>query len=271
MPAQRLRRSFLGLLSVVVGIVALISIRIPSYGYGPAPIAIAGIALGLTGLLFSILLGRTGGATPMLGVLLGVAALGVTYYNNGTLSKWIARIHPAAPSSTPATHSAPPPQATPSPAASTPHVKSIFDDDSDGSDASPAHVSRSSPPVAPTASVDDARAQNPAPAAPQLTLEQAKANVQSATAALERLLKQNPDYVAALRQADEANANRLQALSTDGPASPSAMSASQNWIDARSAIRKARDAAIAANPEAQAAERQLAAAQANFRAARKPQ
>jgi hypothetical protein len=277
MARQRLRPSLPGIFSVIAGVAALAASRIAILGYGPVPIAILGIALGLAGFLFSAVRGRSGSGIPALGILICAGALTLACYKDGSLSKWTARFRVApAPSSHVAQPQVRPEPTIASPPRELPHVHNIFDDDepADADHSTPATTAKPALSAHDTSRLgNEPTGARSLPAPPQenvqrvLTVEEAKAKVDAAMTALDQVLSKDPTYQTARENAKAADRNRAQALSANGPGTPEAARASQAWIDARTALRKARDAAIAANPAAQAAQQQLAAAKADLRAA----
>ncbi len=88
--AQRddlLKVSRFGLLSVLLGIAACVACRQPLLGWAhplsPVPFSIGAIALGALALVIKVIFGRTSAGVSVMGVTLGLAALGVAGWEGG--------------------------------------------------------------------------------------------------------------------------------------------------------------------------------------------
>jgi hypothetical protein len=234
----------------------------PIAGYGPTPIALVGIGVGAFGFLISFLVRRWGSGTSTLGVILSLSAIGWMRYTDGTLPQWWENIHPRpqAPVTTP-THAAPSP-----PDASDPHgVHNIFTDPGTTSFDAPA-------PIAPRPSAPDAAHEIPTQitppgnvAIPLISVADARAKLDAATAAVERSLAADSTYLAAKSAVEEAGVKRKAALSASGPGSSEVLAASNDWIDAKTRLKKIVDAAAAKDLAVQAAQRDLKDAETRIR------
>jgi hypothetical protein len=260
------RLNFLGVISILIGIAAFVATKVPLAGYGPIPIALLGIGVGILAFIMSLMI-RWGSGVPVLGVVVSLGALALAGYDNGTLPDWWAKIHPAPQKPVPAVI-APAQPVVPAQPAEPPRLHNIFDDTN-------SNGSGSRPPVAPT----PAPAVNPTPAPtiptpppvpaivqpPMPTLAEAHAKLDAATASVERSLANDPAYVQAKADVAAADGKRKAALAESGPGSPQVQEASSKWLDAKSKLKKLVDAAALKDPTAQAAQREMNDAEANAR------
>ena len=191
-------------------------------------------------------------------LLIGVGTLLWVEYQNGTLPQWWAMMHPAPQAPTPAT--TPPPKSTPIDAPADSNPRSIFSDD--GATGAPRAVSPAPTPApAPAPAI---ATPTPALARPPVpTLAEARSNLDAATATVERSLANDPAYLQAKADVAAADAKRQAALAESGPGSPQVQEASSAWLNEKSKLKKLVDAAVAKDPAAQAAQREMNAAEAS--------
>jgi hypothetical protein len=201
-------------------------------------------------------------------LLIGLGALALAGYYSGALPQWWAKFFPKPP--VPA--AAPEPLVTDS--SDEPRAHSIFDAPGSYTNSGDSHRSGSPapvnlPPASPTILAPhpgSAVASPPAIPAPSgLTIPQARAKLDAATAALERSLANDPAYVQAKKNVVDAEAKRKAALAADDPGSPSVMEASGQWLDAKTKLRKLLDAAGTKDPAMAAAQQALKDAESNAR------
>jgi hypothetical protein len=76
--SQRKGTSAFGAASVVLGIVACVTIWTPGLEASGFPLSVLGAGLGALGWLLAVLLGRTGASLPFAGVFISLIALGVS-------------------------------------------------------------------------------------------------------------------------------------------------------------------------------------------------
>ncbi|MDB5305264.1 MAG: hypothetical protein JWM97_2813, partial [Phycisphaerales bacterium] len=88
---RRLRLNFLGVLALLIGVAAFVATKVPIAGYGPVQIGLLGAGIGVLGFLLGVMTGRFGSGTPVLGVIVSLAAIGLSQYQAGKLP-WIDRL-----------------------------------------------------------------------------------------------------------------------------------------------------------------------------------
>ncbi|MDB5355473.1 MAG: hypothetical protein JWN24_1926 [Phycisphaerales bacterium] len=277
---RRLRLNFLGVLSLLIGVAACVAMRVSIAGYNATQIGLFGVGIGILGFLLGVMTGRFGSGTPVLGVIVSLAAMGLSLYQAGKLP-WIDRLKNASAHETPAV--APVPTSPPNPAIApaekdTSRTDNIFDTPG----GSPPSVPGSYKPEASAdprpESTPNQPASEPLPppraaSAPSATdaraaLHAARAKMEAAGQALTKALSNDPAYRAALAEADAADAKKREALAANGPGSPEVLAASRQWLEAKANLKKVIDAAAASDPAMQAAQRDLVEAEAAVRAAR---
>ncbi|HWE96065.1 MAG TPA: hypothetical protein VG269_19030 [Tepidisphaeraceae bacterium] len=275
--SRRLRLNFLGIIALLLGAAACVATRVPLGGYGPMTIGLVGIGVGVLGFLLAVSTGRWGSGIPVLGVVVSLAAVGLSLYNDGRLP-WIDHLRGGHSQVQPATAPpAPAPQPTPPPTANNdPHISNIFDDRGSPPTVPGSYKPRPAVDPQPEPSPIVKHATEPAVPAPAVqstnaaaALQAARAKTEAASQALLQTLSNDPAYKAAKAQADAADANRQAALTANGPGSPEVLAASRQWLDAKTALLKITANAAANDPATQEAHRELMDAEAAMRAGKK--
>jgi hypothetical protein len=273
--SRRLRLNFLGIIALLLGVAACVATRVPLGGYGPMTIGLAGIGVGVLGFLLAVLTGHWGSGIPVLGVIVSLAAVGLSLYNDGKLP-WVDRLRGGQSQlqPTPPPPAAPAPQPTPPPTANDdPHIGNIFDDRGSSPTVPGNYKPRPAVDPQPEPSPIVKHAPEPAVPAPAVqsttnaaTLQAARAKMEAASQALLQTLSNDPAYKAAKSQADAADAKRQAALAADGPGSAEVLAASRQWLEAKTALQKIAANAAANDPATQEAHRELMDAEATMRA-----
>ena len=280
---RRLRLNLLGVISLLIGVVACVAARVqlPTQGYGPVPIALLGLGVGVLAYLISTLFRRSGTGFPVLGILASVRALVLVAHDNGSLARWIAVIHPAdetpkAPGSAAVKLSTPPvstpktltPETSQEP--DSPRPRSIFDAPGSGGSDSVGTYRPKPAPILPPVPIHPDPLPEPSASIDHTgpSIAEARAKLDAANAAVERSLANDPAYTQAKAAADAADARRKTALAESGSGSTEVLEAGKEWLDAKAKLQKIISTATANDAASQAAQRELTEAQATAHSAK---
>jgi hypothetical protein len=264
---SRRRTSILGVIALLAGIAAILMGKLdvqglPMVNMGPVhlklvqAIAAGALLVGVIAFLAAASSPRTNAMTPMLATTVCIVAVALAFYPHLFHRTPTLIIKPAPANPPPVT--SPPVQASAPGNNQKPHIKTIFDPDYPSSKV-PATDSKPpakwSPPPLPAEVT-------PPPVHRDVIAEirEARAKQQAARAAVIHSLESTRIYQAARADADAAEADLKQARATYPPASPELVAASQTALQARSRLEHIIAAALANDPSAQAADRELKAA-----------
>jgi len=237
--------SSLTVTAMSLALLACLTCWIPdSIRYVSIPLGGLGIIVGVLALLGAILFQRTSAGTPFKAIVLCLIAMGVCL-NHNFLAKGVNALVGKTDLSTPS------PQPTPA---------------SPTQNNSPSNPS----PILPSSNAPPNPAPSAPPTAPPDVLTAARANLAAAQSKLATDLLNDPGYQAAKIKADAALDNLNTLRVTESAGSPDLVQASQQRIDADSALAQARKQAQLSNPTIAADAQAVQQAQANVTALENP-
>lgn len=248
--------SVLGLLSLLLGGIACAGYWYPPLSFPRIPLDKAGILLGGLALLWSIVTGRTGSALPMLGLLVSLAALGLSRAPASLLSLVHARAVPQQPAAAPVAARSSPSRSTAPPDGGTVDVGKVINDLKHD-------LMLDAAPSAPLKTKTAAPA--PSPEAVSAVAE-ARTKLAAAKAAADAKLTGNTDYNSAKATLDAADHDLSELRKTEPIGSAALADASRRRNEAWSNLKAITDAAEAKDPAVTQAETDLSAAEARLRA-----
>lgn len=266
MVRSRRRSSWLGLLALVGGAVALVLTRynptgVQSIAFLQVPVrlsvavAIAATGLALVAFVAAASSPRTGAGLPLFSLLVGACALLLA------LKPDLQKIRrAAAPAPTPAPAAAPTPSAqAPKEEPSESRVRTIFDPDYPSS--TPPAAKRTPSRTAPTNSSVSAAPEVATRVDSAAAIRTARTKLEEARQRVIQSIESSPEYRAAKANADAAEADLKTARLTDDPGSPELIAAGRAALAAHSKLEALISQAAARDPAYQGAARQLQAAQ----------
>jgi hypothetical protein len=201
---------------------------------------------------------RTGTGLPMLAILVCGAAVTLAFYP-GLLDNFTKKPDkkPVPAATPPAAVQEPAQAAKPEDEPARPHVKTIFDSDYPASTPTPT-PSKQTP--APQAEIAPAPAPSPAPPVRidnNAAIHAARTKLDSARSAVVQSLEASPGYQQAKADSDAADADLKKARLANDPGSPDLIAASQAALNAHGKLQKIVNDAMAKDPVAQDASREL--------------
>jgi hypothetical protein len=264
------RKSLLGILALLGGVAALVLTRINPTGISVVPVGPLKLSLpaavGLGALLVASIAflaaatsAKTGTGLPMLAVLICGVAVALSFYP-GLFDRFTKKTEPkVVPTpAPPVVVQQPGDVSKPKDESGQHHAKTIFDADYPSSTPTPPATKQETA----TPSYNPPSLPTPAPAPPvqidnSVAIRAAHTKLESARAAVVQSLESSPDYQTAKANADAADTALKQARVTNDPGSPELIAASQAALDAKSKLQKLIADAMAKDPAAQEASKEL--------------
>jgi len=263
--------SLLGILALVAGATALVLTKFNPTGIETVPnlpmklplaagVAIAAVALALIAFLAAASSPRTGTGIPLLAIVICGGAVLLSWKPNPLTRRVAPAPVKPAPSATtePAVTTAPP---TEDPSES--HVSKLFDMNSSSSSTPSGRKQieaseSSNSPATPSTGAPAPEATRPDAAT---AIRSARAKFQTARAGVMQALESSPAYRAATADADDAEAELKKARLAYEPGSPELIAASQAALQAHAKVQRVISDALAQDPAAQEAAREMQAVQ----------
>ena len=257
---SRRRTSVLGIIAILTGVAAAVLSRFhlidlptveigPVHAAAPLVIGVAGLLVGFVSFIAAAASPRTRTGAPIMAMVICAAAVGFIVYSSGG-NPLASPAAPKLPVTLPPQIAAPSSPATQPTAPQPARPRTIFDPDFPSSAPPPDSSTESAPPPhvsPPPSSTTDAQA----------SIREARSRLQSARDAVIGRLQSTDAYRTAKADADAAEADLKKARINYAAGSPELIAASQRAMDAKGKVQKLIDDAMAHDPDATAARRDL--------------